>query len=115
VSVSFYMDEHVDVAITRGLRRRGVDVLTVQEDGRDSEDDPVLLDRATELGHVTFTRDDDFLAEGGRRQQIGDPFAGVIYAHPLRASVGQCVRDLEMIAKASDAAEYANRVEYLPL
>ena len=42
-----YMDEHVPSAITEGLRRRGVDVLTAQEDGRTGEDDPELLDRAS--------------------------------------------------------------------
>ena len=31
--VSLYMDVHVDKAITLGLRRRGVDVLTAEEDG----------------------------------------------------------------------------------
>ena len=31
--VALYMDVHVKEAITRGLRRRGVDVLTAQEDG----------------------------------------------------------------------------------
>lgn len=35
-------------AITNGLRRRGVDVLTAQEDGTAELDDPPLLDRATE-------------------------------------------------------------------
>jgi hypothetical protein len=32
VSLAVYMDEHVHSAITEGLRNRGVDVLTVQED-----------------------------------------------------------------------------------
>ena len=36
MSVSFLMDVHVQSAITTGLRRRGVDVLTAQEDGPDS-------------------------------------------------------------------------------
>ncbi len=31
--LSFYMEQHVPSAITRGLRRRGVDVLTAEEDG----------------------------------------------------------------------------------
>jgi hypothetical protein len=31
--LSLYMDVHVPAAITAGLRRRGVDVLTSQEDG----------------------------------------------------------------------------------
>lgn len=29
--LKFYMDEHVPKAVTEGLRRRGVDVITVQE------------------------------------------------------------------------------------
>jgi hypothetical protein len=29
--IKFYMDEHVPRAVTEGLRRRGVDVLTTQE------------------------------------------------------------------------------------
>ncbi len=33
MSLSLYMDENVPIAITEGLRMRGVDVLTVQEDG----------------------------------------------------------------------------------
>ncbi len=33
MSVAFYMDEHIHRAITSGLRLRGIDVLTVQEDG----------------------------------------------------------------------------------
>lgn len=30
MTVRFYMDEHVSRAVTVGLRRRGLDVLTVQ-------------------------------------------------------------------------------------
>ncbi len=37
MTVRFYMDEHVSRAVTVGLRRRGLDVLTVQEDGRTAE------------------------------------------------------------------------------
>ena len=47
--LSFYMDHHVHQSITDGLRRRGVDVLTAFEDGREEEDDETLLERATEL------------------------------------------------------------------
>lgn len=61
VSVGLYMDEHVPSAITEGLRRRGVDVITVQDDGMDGSDDDVILDCTTWLGRVIFTRDQDFL------------------------------------------------------
>ncbi len=40
MSLRFYMDVHVPQAITDELRRRGVDVLTAQEDGQaEAEDD----------------------------------------------------------------------------
>ena len=115
MSIAFYMDENVHRGITDGLRIRDVDVLTVQEDGRISFRDPVILDRATELKRVLFTQDDDFLAEATRRQQERMNFAGVIYAHKLRVSVGDCIRDLEIIAKAASDEELANRIQYLPL
>jgi hypothetical protein len=44
------MDEHVPRAITEGLKIRGIDVLTVQEDGLRGISDKELLDRATLLG-----------------------------------------------------------------
>jgi hypothetical protein len=115
VSLGLYMDEHVHSAITNGLRDRGVDVLTVQEDGRSGADDPAVLDRAMVLIRVVFTRDADFLVEASRRQRAGEAFAGVIYAHLMRASIGRCVDDLELIAGASELDEFANRLEFLPL
>jgi len=114
VTVRLYMDEHVPRAITAALRRRGVDVLTTQEDGRRHMPDPEILDRATQLGCVVFTLDHDFLREATRRQRSGGTFAGVIFA-PSSMTIGACVRDLELLAKASDPEEWANRVEYLPL
>ena len=115
MSIAFYMDENVHRGITNGLRIRNVDVLTVQEDGRTSFPDPIILDRATELDRVLFSQDDDFLVEATRRQQEKINFSGVIYAHKLRVSVGDCIRDLEIIAKAAYPEELVNQIQYLPL
>jgi hypothetical protein len=115
MAVALYMDEQVEDAITRGLHRRGVDVLRVQDDGHARTDDELVLDRAGVLGRVVSTRDDDFLVIAQRRQSTGVPFAGVVYAHKLGPSVDACVRDLELIATAYDPPDMADRVEYLPL
>ncbi len=114
MSVTFYMDQHVPRAITIGLRRRGVDVLTAYEDGASAFADPVLLDRASALGRILFTQDEDLLAEATERQRNSIPFSGVVYAHQLEVSIGDCVRDLELIAHAGEPEEFANRVQYLP-
>jgi hypothetical protein len=78
--IRLYMDENVHGAITRGLRRRGVDVQTAQGDVAAGTPDPLVLERATVLGRVLFRQDEDLLREAARRQQSGELFAGVIFA-----------------------------------
>lgn len=109
------MDVHVPGPVTRGLRERGVDVLTAQEDGADELPDPDLLNRATELGRVLFTQDDDLLTEAARRQQTGERFVGVIYIHQQKLQIGRCIDDLELLTAASESDEWVGRVQYLPL
>jgi hypothetical protein len=115
MTLALYMNQHVPRAITLGLRLRGVDVLTAYEDGASQMSDPDLLDRAGKLGRVLFTQDDDLLAEAARRQRDGVPFEGVIYAHPLRVSIGTCVHDLELVAKIGEPKDLQNHVLFLPL
>jgi hypothetical protein len=109
------MDHHVSAAIARGLLRRGIDVLTAEDDGTADWDDDRLLERATDMGRVVFTQDDDFLAIGYDWQRSSREFAGIAYAHQLRITVGQAVRDLELIANCMTADEMKNRIEFLPL
>ena len=115
MSVNLYMDVHVRRAITVGLRLRDVDVLTAQEDGHERASDSDLLDRATELGRVLFSQDDDLLREADKRQSSGETFTGVVYAHQLKITIGQSIRDLELIAQVGEPGDFFNRVEYLPL
>src|SRR6266700_5461748 len=102
------MDVHVRRAITVSLLDRGVDVMTAQADGSAELDDPDLLDRATSLGRVLFSQDEDLLAEATRRQRGGIPFAGVVYAHQLYVPVGRCINDLELITKVGTTEDLAN-------
>jgi hypothetical protein len=95
VSLKFYMDHHVHGAITRGLRRRRVDCLTLQEDGTDREDD--LLKITTEW------------------MGAGRAFAGLIFCHPLRVTIGQAIEDIHLMSEVLDHEEMNNTVQYLPL
>ena len=113
--IGFYLDENVEGQIVRGLRARGVDVLTAEEDGHDATPDSLVLDRAGELGRVAFSRDQDFLREATRRQQAGERFVGVVYAHKTQVSIGQCVADGELLAQAGAPDDFANRVYFLPI
>jgi predicted nuclease of predicted toxin-antitoxin system len=109
------MDVHIPAAVTLALKQKGVDVLTAQEDGASRLEDGPLLERASSLNRVIFSQDSDFLAEANLRQRKGLAFAGVIYGHQLAVTIGQCIRDLEMIAKVGEPEDLAGRVEFLPL
>ena len=110
-----YMDVHIKAAITAGLRRRGIDMMTAQEDAGARLEDVALLDRATALQRVLFSQDDDLLAIARERQATGVFCSGLIHGHQLAATVGKYVLDLELVCHVLDPEEMANRIEYLPL
>ena len=64
---------------------------------------------------MLFSQDTDLLTEATRRQRSGQAFAGVIYVHQLRVTIGKCIADLELLTQAETPEDFANRVEYLPL
>ena len=115
MSVSFYFDHNVRAAIVHGLRQRGVDVLVAFEDGHAEAEDLDVLARATELGRVVFSNDDDFLAVAHAWLKTGRSFSGVVYVHQLRLTVGQTIADIEILAKVGMPGDFMNRIEYLPI
>ena len=115
MAVGVYLDVHVDNAIAVQLRLRHVDVLTAQEDGADRLTDDLLLERASQLERPILTHDIRFQAMAEDWQRSGRPFFGLIFAHQLAASIGQCVKDLEIIALATDPSDWQSVVMRLPL
>ena len=112
---SLYMDVHVPAAITAGLRQRGFSVLTCQDDGTIQLADDEVLARATSLGRVLFTQDEDFLEIVARWQAEGKPFCGVVYCHQLAAGIGRIINDITLISEVLDAEELGRDVIYLPM
>lgn len=111
MSVALYMDVHVHAAVTEQLRRRGVDVITAQDDGTLQFPDDQLLDRATDLGRVLVTYDIRLKALAEDWQRRGKLFAGLVWGHPMRLTIGRMVIDLELIAKATDLPEWRSVVD----
>ncbi len=107
-AVRFYLDEHVPRAVAVGLRRRGVDVLTVHEAGMEGAEDERHLAFALQEGRVILTQDVDFL----RFQASGRRHAGIAYASQ-QTPIGVILRGLMLIHDALTADEMADRVEFL--
>lgn len=109
------MDVHIPQAITDQLRRRGVDILTAFEDECQELADDQLLLRVTQLNRVLFTQDIRFRVLAETWQVEGKRFSGLIFGHQLGGTIGQFVRDLELIAKASEPDEWMNGVHVLDI
>jgi predicted nuclease of predicted toxin-antitoxin system len=106
--VRYYTDEHVAYAVIRGLRQRGIDVLSVPDAGMMGASDATHLAFALDLGRVVFTQDADFL----RLAASGVTHAGIVYA-AQHTSVGDIVHRLVLIHQVLTAEEMAMEIEFL--
>lgn len=106
--IKCYVDEYVATAVVKGLRQRGVDVLTVREAGLRGATDEEHLARARSDGRILFSQDDDFL----RLHASGVTHAGIAYA-PQGTSVGDIIRGLMLIHQLLEAKDMEGHVEYL--
>lgn len=105
--IRFYLDEHIPKAIADGLRRRGVDVLTVQEAGRTGLPDSEQLAFAFAQGRVLLTMDSDFLVLA--RQST---HAGIAYVTPSR-SVGAVIGSVMLLFDVLTSDDMSDHVEFL--
>lgn len=115
MAAKYYLDVHVPAAITAGLRRRGIDLLTSQEDHTREADDEALLARATALSRVLFSQDQDLLRISSNWQSAGRHFSGVVFSSQQGVSIGRCIEDLELLAQCYTSEELNDRVIFLPL
>jgi hypothetical protein len=112
--LAFLMDHQIHLAITEGLRRRGVDVLTAFEDGRAEAYDDELLQRATALSRIFVSQDQDLLRITREWQREGRGFAGVAFGIQEDLDIGGAIEYLELIAHVMSPDEMRNRVEFIP-
>lgn len=106
--VRYYLDEHVAAAVAKGLRRRGVDVLTVPEARTRGDEDADQLALADRLGRVFFTHDADYLVLAN----AGQSHSGIVFA-PREMSYGACIRSLELIHQMVTAEEMVGNIEFI--
>lgn len=112
--VSFYFDENFPGWMVKGLRQRGVDALTIVEDGREGGADPEVLERAVELGRVLVTRDEDFLPIERRFREGGRSHCGLVFYDSRIKRHSDAFAALQLVAEAYTEAELIDRIEYIP-
>ncbi|MCC6802008.1 MAG: DUF5615 family PIN-like protein [Anaerolineae bacterium] len=113
----FLADENFDNRILRGVSLKHVDfdVIRVQDTEVYQADDAAVLEWAAQEGRIILTRDVKTMPDYAyQRIDAGLPMPGMVEVS-RKLSVGQAVEELLIFIGASDAAEWENRVTYLPL
>jgi predicted nuclease of predicted toxin-antitoxin system len=108
-TIPFHLDEHIDLAVAQGLRRRGIDVTTTVDAGLLGADDVDHIVFAVAGGRVIFSNDSDFL----RLHDENVEHPGIVYCHQQSRSIGEMIRALEFIWEILEPEEMRNRVEFI--
>ena len=111
----FYFDEDTrSRALVRGLRVRGVDVLTVDEADLAGEPDEAQLAFASQEARVLYTFNaGDFHKLHGEFMTLGRDHAGIVVVVQQRYSVGEQIRRLARLSLSRSADEMRNMLVFL--
>jgi predicted nuclease of predicted toxin-antitoxin system len=86
-------DENVHPEVIDFLRKAGLDIETVAEQGNFGLVDAEVLQQATEAGRVVLTHDSDF----GGLALMGARFIGIIYLRPGHIRSDYTIKTLEAL------------------
>jgi hypothetical protein len=104
----------MDHALVRELRRRDVDVVTVEDAETNGDDDRLQLMYATQQRRVLYTRNlRDFCRLHDEYMTLGQQHAGIIVLYRQRYSVGDQLRRLMALIQDRSAEEMVNTLHYL--
>jgi predicted nuclease of predicted toxin-antitoxin system len=114
--VRFQADADLDGRVLRGLRRAapGVDIRTAANAGLAGLDDSEVLQIAAESGRILVSQDRRTMPWHFNRYVAGAESPGVIL---LRGAIpiSTAIEELVLIWNASEAAEWVNRLVWIPL
>lgn len=119
MNIRFLLDEHVNKAIQRKLRRMtlDIDVLAIGDTDAPSKgtSDPDILVWIEENGYILVSENRRTIPTHiAEHFALGRRFPGVFWIRP-ESSINSVVEELYLIWSASDAEEYQNNTLFIPL
>ena len=108
-----YADEHVIAPLVEALRKRGMDVITVQERGREGADDAELSAEALHEQRIMLTNDQDFLVLASQHAARGDTFAPIFFWPQQQRQIGQLICRIIRVASQQEYAKVCSHVFFL--
>jgi len=115
MQLRLYLDEDASSrSLVRGLRARGLDVLTAVEAGIMQTDDPSQLEFATQHSRVLYTYNvSDYYHLHTTWATQGKNHAGIILVAQSRFAIGEQLRRVLKPAATRSAENMQNHLEFL--
>lgn len=115
MQIRLYLDEDASSrSLARGLRTRGIDVLTAAEAEQLQRDDLSQLEFATAQGRVIYTYNVGHFHQLHTRWILeGRNHSGIILAAQSRFTIGEQLRRVLKLVAASSAESMQNQIEFL--
>lgn len=108
-AIRLYLDENLSPRIAEQLQQRGVDAVSVRDLERLGDADANHLRRATHMQRVLVTTDVDFLRMAAEEVQ----HEGIVFGIQEDHTIGDWVRNLELLCFVYEPEDMKNHVEYL--
>lgn len=117
MSIRFLADEDLNPRIIEGLHSRepAVDILDVKASGLRGTKDPDLLELAAQQNRILITHDRRTMTRHFLESVAAAKWNPGLFIVPQRCVIGEIVESLMLIWSASQAEEWRDRIEYLPL
>lgn len=106
MSITIQADEHIKKGISEGVKRRGVEIYTVEDEGIKGKSDEALLQFAKQKNRVILTNDSDFL-------EIED-HPGILYITTQYASIGEIIKEVVRHVDQYTKEEFEDTIFYIP-
>ena len=94
--------------MAEGLKRRGIKAFSSKNLDKLGITDEEQLETAIRNKTAIFTHDTDFLRIAVEKEHFG-----IIYVHQQKMSLGECIKELKVIAENTSPKEMHNRIKFL--
>ncbi|MBI1935903.1 DUF5615 family PIN-like protein [Candidatus Woesearchaeota archaeon] len=108
--IRIYSDEDVNIAVTEGLKRRGMKSYSCQEFGNIGLGDEDQIKFANSRKLVILTHDADFLRIIAEKKLN---HSGIIFVQQSKLNVGELIRKIEFLVSIASEEDMKNHIEFL--
>ena len=102
-------DEHIPYSVVRGLRARGVEIFSIEEENLKSISDEDLLDYCHAKRRILLTNDRDFLVLAKEKNH-----SGIIYLVSQYTAVSEIIKSILQLIDTFSEENFGDALFYIP-